>query len=71
VLSRLRDQLVGLPGVSGARDVQRRYTEERGSALAASITLYGFLALFAMTALAIAVLGFLSAGGAHVARRER
>jgi membrane protein len=68
VLRRLRGQLVGLPGVSAALDVQRRYTEERGSALAASITLYGFLALFAVTALAIAVLGFLSAGGAHVAR---
>jgi membrane protein len=68
VLSRLRHQVLGLPGVSGAVDIQRRYTAERGSALAASITLYGFLALFAVTALAIAVLGYLSAGGAHVAR---
>ncbi|HEY5166115.1 MAG TPA: YihY/virulence factor BrkB family protein [Acidimicrobiia bacterium] len=68
MLKRVRGQLVGLPGVSAALDVQRRYTEERGSALAASITLYGFLALFAVTALAIAALGFLSAGGAHVAR---
>jgi membrane protein len=68
VLRRLRTQVLGLPGVSGALDIQRRYTEERGSALAASITLYGFLALFAVTALAIAVLGYLSAGGAHVAR---
>ena len=68
MLKRVRGQLVGLPGVSAALDVQRRYTQERGSALAASITLYGFLALFAVTALAIAVLGFLSAGGAHVAR---
>lgn len=68
MLRRLRTQVLGLPGVSRARDIQRRYTEERGSALAASITLYGFLALFAVTALAIAVLGYLSAGGAHVAR---
>jgi len=68
VLRRLRTQVLGLPGVSGALDIQRRYTEERGSALAASITLYGFLALFAVTALAIAVVGYLSAGGAHVAR---
>jgi membrane protein len=60
--------VLGLPGVSGALDIQRRYTEMRGSALAASITLYGFLALFAVTALAIAVVGYLSAGGAHVAR---
>jgi membrane protein len=68
MLRRLRTQVLGLPGVSGALDIQRRYTEERGSALAASITLYGFLALFAVTALAIAVLGYLSASGAHVAR---
>lgn len=68
MLRRLRTRVLGLPGVSGALDIQRRYTEERGSALAASITLYGFLALFAVTALAIAVLGYLSASGAHVAR---
>jgi membrane protein len=68
VLRRLRTRVLGLPGVSGALDIQRRYTEMRGSALAASITLYGFLALFAVTALAIAVVGYLSAGGAHVAR---
>lgn len=68
MLNRLRGRLLRLPGVTAVLEVQRRYTEERGSALAASITLYGFLALFAVTALAIAVLGFLSAGGAHVAR---
>jgi membrane protein len=68
VLRRVRERLVALPGVDAILDVQRRYTDERGSALAASITLYGFLALFAVTALAIAVLGFLSAGGAHIAR---
>ena len=68
MLRRLRTRVLGLPGVSGALDIQRRYTEMRGSALAASITLYGFLALFAVTALAIAVVGYLSAGGAHVAR---
>ena len=37
------------------------------SALAAAISLYGFLALFAVILLAIAVLGFLSAGGARLA----
>jgi membrane protein len=68
VLTRLRARLVRLPGVSAALDVQRRYTAARGSALAAAITLYGFLALFAVTLLAIAVLGFLSAGGTHLAR---
>lgn len=68
MLRRFRDRVLALPGVAALRDIQRRYTDARGSALAASITLYGFLALFAVTALAIAVLGFLSAGGAHLAR---
>jgi YihY family inner membrane protein len=68
VLSRLRARLVRLPGVSAVLDIQRRYVDARGSALAASITLYGFLALFALTVLAIAVLGFVSAGDAHVGR---
>ncbi len=57
-----------MPGFSTAVEVQRRYVEVRGSALAASITLYGFLALFAVTVLAVAVLGFVSAGGANVAQ---
>ena len=65
---RFGDRIAQFPGVSTLLDVQRRYAEARGTALAASISLYGFLALFAVTALAIAVLGFLSAGGAHVAR---
>lgn len=68
MLTRIRDGLLRLPGVPAAVEVQQRYTAEGGSALAASITLYGFLALFAVIVLAIAVLGFLSAGGAHVAR---
>jgi membrane protein len=66
-LQHVRARLLGIPGVSTVLDVQRRYVEARGSALAASITLYGFLALFAVTVLAIAVLGFLSAGGADLA----
>jgi uncharacterized BrkB/YihY/UPF0761 family membrane protein len=51
--------------VSTVRDVQRRYRDIGGSALAAAISLYLF---FAVTLLAVAVLGLLSAGGAHVAR---
>ena len=54
--------------VRAGRDIQRRYVQARGSALAASISLYGFLALFAVTVLAIAVLGFVSAGNANVAQ---
>jgi membrane protein len=65
---RLRALVARCPGAPTLLDLQRRYDEARGSALAASISLYGFLALFAVTALAVAVLGFLSAGGAHVAR---
>jgi membrane protein len=65
---RVGDRLARLPGVATALDVQRRYTDIRGSALAAAITLYLFLAIFAVTVLAVAVLGFLSAGGVHLAR---
>lgn len=66
--TRLRARLLRLPGATRAVGVQRRYVEVRGSALAASITLYLFLALFAVTVLAIALLGFLEAGGVHLAR---
>ena len=45
-----------------AREVQRRYTQIGGQALAGGIALYGFLALFALLVLAVAVLGFLSVG---------
>ncbi len=67
-LARLRARILRLPGAETVFDVQHRYVEVRGSALAASITLYLFLAIFAVMVLAIAVLGFLSAGGASVAR---
>ncbi len=60
-----------LPVVESWREVQRAYVQARGTALAASITLYGFLALFAVTVLAAALLGFLSAGGVHFARDLR
>jgi membrane protein len=65
---RTRERLEGLPGVSALVELQQSYVQARGTALAASITLYLFLALFAVTVLTVAVLGFLSAGGAHVAR---
>lgn len=48
--------------------VQQRYSEVGGSALAAQITLNGFTAMFALIVLAVAVVGFLSAGNAHFAR---
>lgn len=54
--------------VAWARDVQRRYSQIGGQALAGGIALYGFLALFALLVLAVAVLGFLSAGNEHLAR---
>jgi membrane protein len=65
---RRAERLSSLPAMSTARAVQLRYRDAGGTALAASITLYLFLALFAVTVLAVAVLGFLSAGGAHLAR---
>jgi membrane protein len=43
-------------------DVQERYSEVGGSALAAQITLNAFTAMFALIVLAVAVVGFLSAG---------
>lgn len=51
-----------------ARDVQRRYSQIGGQALAGGIALYGFLALFALLVLSVAVLGFISAGNEHLAR---
>jgi membrane protein len=39
-----------------------------GQTLAAGVALYGFLALFALLVLAVAVLGFLSVGNEHLAR---
>jgi membrane protein len=55
-------------GFDWAREVQRSYSRIGGQALAAGIALYGFLALFALLVLAVAVLGFASAGNAHLAR---
>jgi membrane protein len=50
------------------RVISRRYVDLHGRATAAAITLYGFLALFAVAVLAIAVLGFLSTDNRHIAR---
>jgi membrane protein len=54
--------------VTRARAVQKRYSAIGGSALAAGVTLYGFLALFAILVLAIAVLGYLSVSDDDLAR---
>jgi membrane protein len=53
--------------VSRARDVYHRYNELNGRATAAAITLYGFLALFALAVLAVAIVGFVESGNEHVA----
>jgi membrane protein len=53
--------------VDGVRELQRRYNAIAGPTLAAGVTLYGFLALFALLVLAVAVLGFLSADNSHLA----
>jgi membrane protein len=68
LVDRARARLLRLPGVPTVVRVHRRYVDARGSALAASITLYFFLAIFAVTVLAVALLGFLSEGGANLAR---
>ena len=49
------------------RAVYQRYNALNGRATAAAITLYGFLALFALAVLAVAVVGFLSSGNDNVA----
>ena len=52
-----------------ARAFLDRYTQVGGRNTAAAITLYGFLALFALAVLAIAVLGFVSVDKDDVAER--
>jgi membrane protein len=53
--------------VARGRAVYERYIQLNGRATAAAITLYGFLALFALAVLAVAIVGFLSTGNDHVA----
>jgi membrane protein len=48
--------------------VQRRFGEERGANLAAAISMRGFLALFPMLVLAIAVVGFIGGNPQTVAK---
>jgi membrane protein len=55
------------PFVLRVRAVYQRYNALNGRATAAAITLYGFLALFALAVLAVAVVGFLSSGNDNVA----
>jgi membrane protein len=54
--------------VDWLRGVQRGYSSIGGPTLAAGVALYGFLALFALLVLAVAVLGFLSVDNQHLAR---
>jgi membrane protein len=53
--------------VDWLREVQRRYDAIAGPTLAGGVTLYGFLALFALLVLGVAVLGFVSADNSHLA----
>ena len=53
--------------VSRTRAVFQRYNALNGRATAAAITLYGFLALFALAVLAVAIVGFVSSGNDNVA----
>lgn len=54
--------------IAGIREVVDRYRALHGRATAAAITLYGFLALFPIAVLAIAILGFVSSNNHHVAQ---
>jgi membrane protein len=55
--------------VDRVRTVSDRYNQVNGRNTAAAITLYGFLALFALAVLAIAVIGFVSSQDRDVADR--
>lgn len=56
------------PWLGTALDVQERYGEVNGSAGAAAITLMAFLSLIPLVVVAIAVVGFVSAGGTNVTK---
>ncbi|MFM7271018.1 MAG: YihY/virulence factor BrkB family protein [Actinomycetes bacterium] len=60
-----RDRLAG--AWRGAREVQRRFAAARGSNLAAAIAFRGYLALFAILVLAVAVAGYVNASGRDAA----
>lgn len=49
------------------KELQRRYDAIAGPTLAGGVTLYGFLALFALLVLGVAALGFVSADNSHLA----
>ena len=51
----------------GAREVQRRFAAARGSNLAAAIAFRGYLALFAILVLAVALAGYVNASGRDAA----
>jgi membrane protein len=53
--------------VKRLRAIYQRYNELNGRATAAAITLYGFLALFALCVLAVAIVGFLQRNNDNVA----
>jgi len=62
IRSRLRQ------AVDWVRGFVLRFNQLNGRANAAAITLYGFLALFALTLLAVAVVGYLDTGRQDVAK---
>jgi len=53
--------------VERVRTIARRYSELNGRVSAAAITLYGFLALFALCVLAVAVVSLVATGNDHIA----
>ena len=53
--------------IERVRQIARRYGELNGRTTAAAITLYGFLALFALCVLAVAIVGMLATGNDDIA----
>lgn len=65
----MKDRLKQLPVIGTAIRMQERYVDDAADALAASIGLFGFLSLFPLLALALAVVGFVLQGDAAAQQR--
>ena len=70
-MGKLRERLENLgkrwPALGTALQVQKRFSELNGGYLAAGVTLAGFLSLFPLLLVGIAVVGFVSSAGTQIA----
>ncbi len=66
----MKDRLLRLPVIGTALRMQERYVDDAADALAASIGFFGFLSLFPLLALVLAVVGNVLGDGGVVERAE-